>query len=347
MKQTLLICGFSAVLAASLLISSPSSAKTVKACEDEWKANKSTIQASGKKKTDFMTECRAETASTEPATAPAAQAAPAASSNPSAAAPRARSAKTIRACAAEWTANKASLEASGKTRKDFITECRAGTETTAAATPSTGMTPRMARAAGKKTVKACDAEWKANKASIQASGKKKTDFMTECRARANFDPSRRSSASTGPHSGAKVRSRGGSSVHHGGATPNQKQPQPQLRTSQPLRSCLVNLQRSLRRKLTAPATRSYGPTPVRGSITTHPAAYTVTPRWAPICARKKPQQRALGRPRERSACRKFCSRSPANRAALSPPLELTLERGSNKHRCYRLFLFPDNGKRLF
>ena len=181
MKQTLLICGFSAVLAASLLISSPSSAKTVKACEDEWKANKSTIQASGKKKTDFMTECRAETASTEPATAPAAQAAPAASSNPSAAAPRARSAKTIRACAAEWTANKASLEASGKTRKDFITECRAGTETTAAATPSTGMTPRTARAAGRKTVKACEAEWKANKASIQASGKKKTDFMTECR----------------------------------------------------------------------------------------------------------------------------------------------------------------------
>ncbi|MGC2397019.1 MAG: hypothetical protein WA579_13610, partial [Rhodomicrobium sp.] len=159
MKQTLLICGFSAVLAASLLISSPSSAKTVKACEDEWKANKSTIQASGKKKTDFMTECRAETASTEPATAPAAQAAPAASSNPSAAAPRARSAKTIRACAAEWTANKASLEASGKTRRDFITECRAGTETSAAATQSTGVTPRMARASGKKTVKACDAEW--------------------------------------------------------------------------------------------------------------------------------------------------------------------------------------------
>jgi len=182
MKQTLLICGFSAILASSLLISSPSSAKTVKACEDEWKANKSTIQASGKKKTDFMTECRAETASTEPATAPAAQAAPAASSNPPAAAPGVRAAKTIRACAAEWTANKASLEASGKTRKDFITECRAGTETTAAAAPSTGMTPRMARAAGKKTVKACEAEWKANKATIQASGKKKTDFMTECRA---------------------------------------------------------------------------------------------------------------------------------------------------------------------
>jgi len=182
MKQALLIYGLSAVLASSLLISSSSSAKTVRACEDEWKANKASIQASGKKKADFMTECRAETASTEPATAPAAQPAPAASSNPSATAPRARSAKTIRACAAEWNANKASLEASGKTRKDFITECRAGAETTAAATPSTGVTPRTPPAAGKKTVKACEAEWRANKASIQASGKKKTDFMTECRA---------------------------------------------------------------------------------------------------------------------------------------------------------------------
>ena len=177
MKQALLIFGFSAVIASSLVISSPSSAKTVKACDEEWKANKATIQASGKKKKDFITECRAETASTE---SPAAQAAPAETPNSSATTPRTRSAKTLRACAAEWTANKETLQASGKTRKDFVVECRAGTETTAAATtaPSAGMTPT----AGKKTVKACEADWKANKAAIQASGKKKTDFMTECRA---------------------------------------------------------------------------------------------------------------------------------------------------------------------
>jgi hypothetical protein len=188
MKQALLIYGFAAVIASSLFISSPSSAKTVKACEDEWKANKATIQASGKKKKDFITECRAETASTEPSAAPAAKATPGETPNPPAAGPRTRSAKTFRACAAEWRANKENLQASGKTRKEFITECRAGTETTAAATPaapSAGMTPNAeptARAAGKKTVKACEAEWKANKAAIQASGKKKTDFMTECRA---------------------------------------------------------------------------------------------------------------------------------------------------------------------
>ncbi len=33
-----------------------------------------------------------------------------------------------------------------------------------------------------KTAKACEADWKAGKADIQASGKKKKDFMTECRA---------------------------------------------------------------------------------------------------------------------------------------------------------------------
>ena len=184
MKKALLIYGFSAVIASSLFISSQSSAKTVKACEEEWKANKATIQASGKKKKDFITECRAETASAEPSAAPAAPPAQGGTSNSPATASPARSAKTLRACAAEWMANKESLQAGGKTRKDFITECRAGAETTAAATtaPSAGMTPSAAPTAGKKTVKACEAEWKANKPAIQASGKKKTDFMTECRA---------------------------------------------------------------------------------------------------------------------------------------------------------------------
>lgn len=182
MKKTLLVYGLSAIVASSLLISSPSFAKTVKVCEEEWKANKATIQASGKRKTDFMTVCRAETVSTEPSTAaPTAQAET--PSSPATASP-AHSAKTLRECAAEWTANKESLQASGKTRKDFIVDCRGGTETTAARTtePSAGMTPSTPPATGKKTVKACEEDWKANKAAIQASGKRKTDFMTECRA---------------------------------------------------------------------------------------------------------------------------------------------------------------------
>ena len=41
-------------------------AKTVKACDDEYKAQKPAIQASGEKKTDFITRCRADTAATTP-----------------------------------------------------------------------------------------------------------------------------------------------------------------------------------------------------------------------------------------------------------------------------------------
>ena len=180
MRQALLIYGAAAIIASSLFTSIPSSAKTVKACEEEWKVNKTAIQSSGKKKKDFITECRAETAAAEPQ--PAATAPQAAPAEPPA--PAQRKAKTVRACAAEWTANKAALESSGKTRKDFITECRTGTETTAAAAvPSEGVTPaKAATPAGRKTVKACEGEWKENKAAIQASGKRKTDFMIECRA---------------------------------------------------------------------------------------------------------------------------------------------------------------------
>lgn len=40
--------------------------------------------------------------------------------------------------------------------------------------------PAVAQAP-QKTVKECDAEWKADKANLQAAGKKKKDFMAECR----------------------------------------------------------------------------------------------------------------------------------------------------------------------
>jgi hypothetical protein len=87
--------------------------------------------------------------------------------------------KTVKECEAEWTANKAAIQASGKTKKDFVAECRAGGTTAATPAPAPAATP----AAGtQKTVKECEAEWTANKAAIQASGKTKKDFVAECRA---------------------------------------------------------------------------------------------------------------------------------------------------------------------
>ena len=44
MRNVVLACGLSAVIASSLtLMPAPSFAKTLKACEAEWKANKETI----------------------------------------------------------------------------------------------------------------------------------------------------------------------------------------------------------------------------------------------------------------------------------------------------------------
>ena len=54
-----LLCAIT--LASMVMLSSPAwtQQKTSKQCNDEWAANKTAIQASGKKKKDFIAECRA------------------------------------------------------------------------------------------------------------------------------------------------------------------------------------------------------------------------------------------------------------------------------------------------
>jgi hypothetical protein len=102
--------------------------------------------------------------------------------------PAAAQQKTAKECNAEWTAKKASIQASGKTKKAFMAECRGQATTTATpAAPAATRAPRGSRAttrtetAGVKTAKECNAEWTANKAAIQASKKTKKQFMAECR----------------------------------------------------------------------------------------------------------------------------------------------------------------------
>src|SRR5438034_3759339 len=121
--------------------------KTAKQCNDEWTANKATIQASGKTKKTFVAECRGQApAATAPASKPAATAAPkpARTAAPSAAG----NVKTAKQCNDEWTANKAAIQASKKTRKEFVAECRtqpAGASTTTAA-PAPATPPSAAPA---------------------------------------------------------------------------------------------------------------------------------------------------------------------------------------------------------
>jgi len=61
----------SALLACLLVLSTTATAqqKTAAECNAEWTANKAAIQASGKKKKDFIAECRAGTAANAPAPA--------------------------------------------------------------------------------------------------------------------------------------------------------------------------------------------------------------------------------------------------------------------------------------
>jgi hypothetical protein len=117
--------------------------KTAKPCNDEWTANKATIQASGKTKKVFIAECRGQApAAAAPAPKPATTAAPRPSRT--AAPTPAANVKTAKQCNDEWAANKAVIQASKKTKKQFMAECRTrppGASTTTAAPAPTAPPP--------------------------------------------------------------------------------------------------------------------------------------------------------------------------------------------------------------
>jgi hypothetical protein len=103
--------------------------------------------------------------------------------------------KTAKACREEWQANKAANQANGITEKSYVEQCRAGgapTQPTAAPAqstappPSPGATARPTRPtqtiAGQKTIKACQEEWRANKAANQANGITERAYVVQCRS---------------------------------------------------------------------------------------------------------------------------------------------------------------------
>jgi hypothetical protein len=107
------------VIAAILAFSNaPAFAKTVAECDAEYAANKDAIKASGQTKKDYVATCRAGAATAPAATTPAA--APAA--------PAATAGKTVKDCDAEYAANKDAIKAGGQTKRDFVADCRSGTE---------------------------------------------------------------------------------------------------------------------------------------------------------------------------------------------------------------------------
>ena len=158
--------------------------KTVKVCEDEWRANKADNQAKGITEKAYVAQCRGGGPAAQPATAPSASPPPPAT----AAAPA--SGKTASACRAEWRANKDANQSAGITEKVYVEKCRAGELVSAPATPSApaastppaGAPAAASPAASGKTAKACQDEWRANKAGYQSAGVTEKAYVEKCRA---------------------------------------------------------------------------------------------------------------------------------------------------------------------
>jgi hypothetical protein len=119
---------FSIIIFSGLVFSvTPSFAqqKTIKACEEEWRANKAANEAAKITEKDYVAKCRADSAKPAAATpAPAAtkMSAPAAAKKP--ADPQEAEHARERACGADWKAAKAGGKvAAGMTWPKYWSEC--------------------------------------------------------------------------------------------------------------------------------------------------------------------------------------------------------------------------------
>ena len=133
--RTIAVIGAAAIGAVLLSFPSVAQQKTVKACTEEWRANKDANQAKGITLKAFVTQCRGGAAQTQ-----AAPATPSSSQRSTAAAPAATGQKTVKACIEEWRANRAANEAKGVTQKAYVADCRTGKT---AAQPSLFPTPQQ------------------------------------------------------------------------------------------------------------------------------------------------------------------------------------------------------------
>jgi hypothetical protein len=156
--------------------------KTIKACQEEWRANKASNQANGVTEKAYVDQCRGGASPAQSTAAPSAPAqAPTATASQTA-----PGQKTAKACRDEWRANKATNQASGVSEKAYVDQCRGGAapaQTTAApSAPAQAPTAAASTTApGQKTAKACRDEWKANKAANQANGVTERAYVDQCR----------------------------------------------------------------------------------------------------------------------------------------------------------------------
>ena len=157
-------------------------AKTAKDCIAEWRADKVGMQARGTTEKAYVEQCKggAEPSAAAPA-APPPQAAP-----PAPRQATTSGAKTAKDCIAEWRADKAGMQARGTTQKAYVEQCRGGSAPAApaptAAAPAPSAPPSQTGAASsQKAAKECVAEWRADKAGMQARGTTQKAYVEQCR----------------------------------------------------------------------------------------------------------------------------------------------------------------------
>ena len=183
MRRQIAVVMCSAVLGLTTLSSHAiAQQKTVKACQEEWRANKAANQANGVTEKAYVAQCRSSAAPAQTSAPPAATPPPVKQTE------FVSSQKTTNACQEEWRANKAANQANGVTEKAYVAQCR-GTATAAppppsAPAPTAAAPPPSATGtpAGQKTAKECRQEWQANKAANQANGVTEKAYVAQCRA---------------------------------------------------------------------------------------------------------------------------------------------------------------------
>ncbi len=187
MKNQSLLFAYVAI-SVSVILSDPALSKTAKDCTAEWRADKVGMQSRGVTEKSYVEQCKAS--ETTPAASVPSQ-------KPTAAAPpnalkqtgTSTSGKTAKDCVAEWRADKAGMQARGTTEKAYVDQCRNGSNTPTAATPASrpsvtapAAAPAQSTTSSQKTAKDCIAEWRADKAGMQARGTTQKAYVESCRA---------------------------------------------------------------------------------------------------------------------------------------------------------------------
>ena len=144
------------------------------------------MQARGVTEKSYVEQCKggAEPSAAAPAPKPAEAAPPAPKRATS------TGSKTAKDCTAEWRADKAGMQARGITERAYVEGCKQGALPTAVApppkpsvvAPSPSPVPTQTTSSPtQKTAKECVAEWRADKAGMQARGTTEKAYVEQCK----------------------------------------------------------------------------------------------------------------------------------------------------------------------